>query len=136
MGILDTDRQADVALLAVGQDHNAYLRPSALLVHVGIDIRIDVLRDRIQQAAQKGIAVNVVHGNRDGQILFLLAFHIFALEVVERIASKFIAIPVPGGAVVPFVLYHALRITAAVLGCLAFSEILNRLKKRLRRKTG
>lgn len=31
-----------------------------------------------------------------------------------------------GGAVVPFVLYHALRITAAVLGCLAFSEILNR----------
>ena len=68
--------------------------------------------------------------------IFLLAFHIFALEVVERIASKFIAIPVPGGAVVPFVLYHALRITAAVLGCLAFSEILNRLKKRLRRKTG
>ena len=67
--------------------------------------------------------------------IFLLAFHIFALEVVERIASKFIAIPVPGGAVVPFVLYHALRITAAVLGCLAFSEILNRLKKRLRRKT-
>lgn len=57
VGILDTDRQADVALLAVGQDHNAYLRPSALLVHVGIDIRIDVLRDRIQQAAQKGIAV-------------------------------------------------------------------------------
>ena len=47
--------------------------------------------------------------------IFLLAFHIFALEVVERIASKFIAIPVPGGAVVPFVLYHALRITAAVL---------------------
>lgn len=47
VGILDTDRQADVALLAVGQDHNAYLRPSALLVHVGIDIRIDVLRDRI-----------------------------------------------------------------------------------------
>ena len=43
--------------------------------------------------------------------IFLLAFHIFALEVVERIASKFIAIPVPGGAVVPFVLYHALRIT-------------------------
>ena len=67
--------------------------------------------------------------------IFLLAFHIFALEVVERIASKFIAIPVPGGAVVPFVLYHALRITAAVLGCLAFSEILSRLKKRLRRKT-
>ena len=67
--------------------------------------------------------------------IFLLAFHIFALEVVERIASKFIAIPVRGGAVVPFVLYHALRITAAVLGCLAFSEILNRLKKRLRRKT-
>lgn len=67
--------------------------------------------------------------------IFLLAFHIFALEVVERIASKFIAIPVPGGAVVPFVLYHALRIIAAVLGCLAFSEILNRLKKRLRRKT-
>ena len=25
VGILDTDRQADVALLAVGQDHNAYL---------------------------------------------------------------------------------------------------------------
>lgn len=33
--------------------------------------------------------------------IFLLAFHIFALEVVERIASKFIAIPVPGAQ-----LYH------------------------------
>ena len=39
--------------------------------------------------------------------IFLLAFHIFALEVVERIASKFIAIPVPGGAVVPlFCIMH------------------------------
>lgn len=66
--------------------------------------------------------------------IFLLAFHIFALEVVERIASKFITIPVPGGTAVPFVLYHALRITVAVLGCLAASELLNRIKKSLQQK--
>lgn len=66
--------------------------------------------------------------------IFLLAFHIFALEVVERIASKFITIPAPGGTAVPFVLYHALRITVAVLGCLVASELLNRIKKSLQQK--
>ena len=50
-----------------------------------------MLRDRIQQAAQKGIAVNVVHGNRDGQILFLLAFHMDLGEelVVAKLQRTF-----------------------------------------------
>lgn len=66
--------------------------------------------------------------------IFLLAFHIFALEVIERIASKFIAIPAPGGPIVPFVLYHALRIAAAVLGCLAVSALIEKTKKMLSQK--
>ena len=59
VGVLNTDRQADVALGLVMLDHNANLRPDAALVHAGIDIRVDVIRQSEQNIAQQGILIKV-----------------------------------------------------------------------------
>ena len=37
VGVLDPDRQADVALLGVGQDHDTDLGPGTILLHIALD---------------------------------------------------------------------------------------------------
>ena len=52
---LDADGYTNVALLIVALDHNAYIRPVAVLLHAGIVLSINIIRDFIQHSVQKGI---------------------------------------------------------------------------------
>ena len=51
--VLDADGNTNVALLVVALDHNAYIRPVAVLVHRDIMIRVNMLRDLLQYRVQK-----------------------------------------------------------------------------------
>lgn len=66
--------------------------------------------------------------------IILLAFHILGLEVFEMIAARFIDIGALSGVV--FVLYHTIRITVSVCGCLILGKIVEWLKKTWNRKRG
>lgn len=63
--------------------------------------------------------------------IILLAFHILGLEIFEMIAQRFIDIAALSGAA--FVLYHAVRITASVCGCLILGRIVELLKNLFRK---
>ena len=43
--VLNADGNTNVALLVVTLDHNAYIRPVAVLLHTGINIGVDIFRD-------------------------------------------------------------------------------------------
>ena len=45
LSALDADGNTNVALLVVALDHNAYIRPVAVLLHTGINIGVDIFRD-------------------------------------------------------------------------------------------
>ena len=49
---LDADGNTNVALLIVALDHNAYIRPVAVLLHAGIMIFVNIIRNPIQHIAQ------------------------------------------------------------------------------------
>lgn len=66
--------------------------------------------------------------------IILLAFHILGLEVFEMIAARFIDIGALSGVV--FVLYHTIRITVSVCGCLILGKIVEWLKRTWNRKRG
>ena len=51
--VLNTDGDANVALLVVALDHHAYIRPDAILTHVAVDIRFNIPRDISQNRAQE-----------------------------------------------------------------------------------
>lgn len=59
--------------------------------------------------------------------IILLAFHILGLEIFEMLAQRFIDIAALSG--VTFVLYHAVRITASVCGCLILGKLVELLKR-------
>lgn len=67
--------------------------------------------------------VGSVMGYIGQNTIILLAFHILGLEVFEMIAARFIDIGGLSGVV--FVLYHVIRITASVCGCLILGKILD-----------
>lgn len=56
--VLDADGNTNVALLVVALDHNAYIRPVAVLVHRDIMIRVNMLRDLLQYRVQKGVLIS------------------------------------------------------------------------------
>lgn len=64
--------------------------------------------------------------------IVLLAFHILGLEIFEMIAGKVIDIPSLHGFM--FILYHAVRISASVCGCLVLGLIFDGIKKLWRKK--
>ena len=64
--------------------------------------------------------------------IVLLALHILGLEIFEMAAAKFINIGELTGAA--FVLYHTVRVTASVCGCLLFGKILDGIKRALHGK--
>ena len=71
----DSDSRCSSAALSP-TDHNAHLGPDAILVHVGIDLRIDMLRDLIQQLHSATVLLVVISfgDHSDGQIIpYLLA---------------------------------------------------------------
>lgn len=59
--------------------------------------------------------------------IVLLAFHILGLELFEIIAGKIIDTGALTGAA--FVLYHAVRVTVAVCGCIVLGKIFDAVKK-------
>ena len=46
--VLNADSDTDIAPLVIAADHNTYIGPDAILVHAGIDLRIDILRNLSQ----------------------------------------------------------------------------------------
>ena len=64
--------------------------------------------------------------------IVLLALHILGLEIFEMAAVKFINIGELTGAA--FVLYHTVRVTASVCGCLLFGKILDGIRRALHGK--
>lgn len=54
---LDADGNTNVALLVVALNHNAYIRPVAVLLYAGIMISVNVIRNLIQHIAQESILV-------------------------------------------------------------------------------
>lgn len=46
--VLNADSDTDIAPLVIAADHNTYIGPDAILVHAGIDIRIDMFRNLSQ----------------------------------------------------------------------------------------
>ena len=81
VGVLDPDRQADVALLGVGQDHDTDLGPGTILLHIALDAdrNIHGSLNGLQQGTQKGIIVNVAGGNADALLPFHEAVHRWSL---------------------------------------------------------
>ena len=55
VGFINTDGKTNIALLIVALDHNTYIRPVAVLLHAGIVLSINIIRDFIQHSVQKGI---------------------------------------------------------------------------------
>ncbi len=66
--------------------------------------------------------------------MILLAFHILGLEIFEMIAAKLIDTGSLTG--VLFVLYHAVRVTASVCGCLVLGVLTDRCAKLIGRRRG
>ena len=64
--------------------------------------------------------------------IVLLALHILGLEIFEMAAAKFINIGELTGTA--FVLYHTVRVTASVCGCLLFGKILDGIRRALHGK--
>ncbi len=64
--------------------------------------------------------------------IVLLAFHILGLEIFAMIAGKVIDVSSLSG--VTFILYHTVRISASVCGCLALGFLLDRVKGVWQRK--
>ena len=64
--------------------------------------------------------------------IVLLALHILGLEIFEMAAAKFINIGELTGAA--FVLYHTVRVTASVCGCLLFGKTLDGIRRALHGK--
>ena len=46
--VLNADSDTDIAPLVIAADHNTYIGPDAILVHAGIDPRIDMFRNLSQ----------------------------------------------------------------------------------------
>ena len=67
---LDADGNTNVALLVVALDHNAYIRPVAVLLYAGIMISVNVMRDLIQHIAQESVLIVIPGGDGDDQITF------------------------------------------------------------------
>lgn len=67
--VLNADSDTDIAPLVIAADHNTYIGPDAVLVHAGIDPRIDMLRDLSQHHIQECILVVISSGNRNDQII-------------------------------------------------------------------
>ena len=67
---LDADGNTNVALLVVALDHNAYIRPVAVLLYAGIMISVNVFRNPIQHIAQESILIIIPGGDGDDQITF------------------------------------------------------------------
>ncbi len=67
--------------------------------------------------------------------IVLLAFHILGLELFEAVAAKFVSIPAPGSTtasgILWFTVYHAVRITASVCGCLVLGKLLDLVRRLL-----
>ena len=65
---LDADGNTNVALLVVALNHNAYIRPVAVLLYAGIIILVII--NLIQHIAQESILIIISGGDGDDQITF------------------------------------------------------------------
>lgn len=66
---LDADGNTNVALLVVALDHNAYIRPVAVLLYAGIMISVNVFRNPIQHIAQESILIIIPGGDGDDPVI-------------------------------------------------------------------
>lgn len=80
---LDADGNTNVALLVVALDHNAYIRPVAVLVHRDTIIRVNMLRDFLQHSVQKSILIIIPGGDGNDPVIS----HLFRMEI-ERSSSS------------------------------------------------
>ena len=67
--VLNADSDSDVAPLVIAADHNTYIGPDAILVHAGIDLRIDIPRNLSQHHIQQRILVVIPGGDHNRQII-------------------------------------------------------------------
>ena len=68
LSALDADGNTNVALLVVALNHNAYIRPVAVLLYAGIIILVII--NLIQHIAQESILIIISGGDGDDQITF------------------------------------------------------------------
>ena len=73
---LDADGNTNVALLVVALNHNAYIRPVAVLLYVDFMISVNVIRNLIQHSVQKGILIIIPGGDGNDPVIS----HLFRME--------------------------------------------------------
>lgn len=92
--VLNADSDTDIAPLVIAADHNTYIGPDAVLVHAGIDPRIDMLRDLSQHHIQECILVVISSGNRNDQIIpYLLRVDSECPSIAKDVDRFFIGSP-------------------------------------------